>query len=181
MANEVTPIRSFEPKGSHTYLLDTNILIYLYSPISSYDEKNQEVAGKFLENCRRVNSTVVTTSSVLSEFFHVNLKLYHDSWSKEQTDSTAIHIKKHYRSTSHYQESVESIQAKMNGILKICHRVDDGFQNIDVDSVIQGCLHSEFYDSYFIEMANKNNWYIVSNDNDILRHPQLKSNVLIFS
>lgn len=166
-----TPIRQFDPKGSHTYLIDTNVLVYLFSPISSYDEKKQDIAGRFLEACRRVGSTLITTSGILSEFFHVNLRFYYEAWCKSQGSSAKLHPKKDYRPTDHYKESIQSIQAKMKSILKICHKVDDNFSSIDIDQLVASCLHAEFNDCYLIQLANDNDWYIVSNDADLLAHP----------
>jgi len=51
-----TTLRNFEPKGSHTYLIDTNILMYLFSPIGSYSAKNQETISKFLERSKSVSA-----------------------------------------------------------------------------------------------------------------------------
>jgi len=172
MANNSEILSDFEPKGSHLYLIDANILMYLFSPIASYAIGRQETISRFFDKCRSVNSGLITTSSVIGEFFHVNLSIYYTNWCRAQKDQISFDLKKHYRPTEDFKDSVTAINSSIGAILKLTQKFPDNFSNINIDSVLKNCFDSEFTDSYLLELSNQNNWFIVSNDKDLLNHPK---------
>jgi predicted nucleic acid-binding protein len=145
--NKFVFLKDFEPKGSHQFLIDTNILMYLFSPIASYSEKKQEQISRFLDTCRQIQAGLITTSFVLGEFFHVNLGMYYDNWCKIQKHQISFNFKDDYRPTDDFKDSV---------------------------SIATHCYNAEFTDSYLLELSNINGWIIVSNDSDLLKHPNRK-------
>ena len=171
-------IRDFEPKASHSYLIDTNVLMYVFSPIGSYAEKKQELISKFIERCKSVNATIVSTSLVIGEFYHVNLNMYYGNWCKKQKDPIEFRIKEHYRPTDDYKESVEAINQSIESILKISERFPDNYSNINLSNVASHCYHAEFTDSYLLELSNSKGWIIVSNDGDLINHPNRKQPII---
>ena len=176
--NNYSLLKDFEPKASHTYLIDTNILMYLFSPIASYGEKKQEQISKFLYQSKNINSGLIITSHILGEFFHVNLNIYFDNWCRVQKDSISFDLKKHYRPTTDFKESVNAINSSIKSILKLADKFPDNFNNISLENIADHCYSAEFTDSYLLELSNVNGWMIVSNDNDLLNHPNRK-NLLI--
>jgi len=174
MAKNSEILSDFEPKGSHLYLIDANILMYLFSPIASYAIGRQETISRFFDKCRNVNSGLITTSSVIGEFFHVNLRMYYDNWCRSQQNQITFNFKKDYRPTDDFKDSVVAINSSIGAILKLTDRFSDSFNSINIDSVMANCLNSEFTDSYLLELSNQNNWFIVSNDKDLLNHPNRK-------
>jgi len=169
--NNAVLLKDFNPKGSHTYLIDTNILMYLFSPISNYSEKKQEQISRFLEISQNVNAGLITTSLVIGEFFHVNLGIYFNNWCKSQKDKVSFDLKKDYRPTEDFKDSVTAINRSIELILKITNKFSDNFSNINLSNVAQNCYQAEYTDSYLLELSNANSWMIVSNDNDLLNHP----------
>jgi rRNA-processing protein FCF1 len=177
MSNHLA-IKDFEPKASHSYLIDTNILMYIFSPIASYGEKKQESISKFIERCKNVKAGIVTTSFVVGEFFHVNLNMYYNNWCANQKDQIDFKLKDHYRPTQDYKESVEAINRSIELILKISDKFPDNFNNISLSNIASHCYHAEFTDSYLLELSNTKGWIIVSNDGDLINHPNRKQPII---
>lgn len=173
--NNYSYLKDFEPKGSHNYLIDTNILMYLFSPIASYGEKKQEMISKFMQQSKNIDSGLIITSHILGEFFHVNLGIYFDNWCRTQTEQINFNFKKHYRPTTDFKESIDAINSSISAILKLVNKFPDNFNNISSTNIGAHCYAAEFTDSYLLELSNQNGWIIVSNDNDLLNHPNRKS------
>ncbi|WP_184549598.1 hypothetical protein [Mucilaginibacter sp. FT3.2] len=176
--NNYSLLKDFEPKASHIYLIDTNILMYLFSPIASYGEKKQEQISRFLQQSKNIEAGLIVTSHILGEFFHVNLNIYFENWCKSQKDSIRFDLKKNYRPTSDFSDSVNAINSSISSILKLTERFNDNFNNTSMINIANHCHFSEFTDSYLLELSNQNGWIIVSNDNDLLNHPN-RRNLLI--
>jgi len=111
---------------------------------------------------------------ILGEFFHVNLKIYYENWCRSQQTQIAFDLKRDYRPTEDFRNSVTSINRSMESILKITDRFPDNFNNIDISNIAQHSYHAEFTDSYLLELSNAKGWIIVSNDGDLLNHPNRK-------
>ena len=179
MAKNYTALKDFDPKGSHTYIIDTNMWLYLFSPISSAEIKIQESIGRFIQNCKSVGANVITTSFIVAEYFHASLRNEFDDWVVAQGVSTKLTIKKHYRPTDEYADWIEFIKSTIKNIYQIALPRDDNFEKIDRINILDNSIHAEYFDNHTLELANDNGWIIVSNDSDLLNHPDRKSLLLI--
>lgn len=170
--SKVSQLQDFEPKGNHSFLIDTNILMYLQSPIASYNKVVQESIGRFISRCKSVDAHLNVTSLILGEFFHVNLNLYFDLWCKKMHINKAdSSIKADFRGTEEFNDSVKEINSSIETILKFTTKHPDNFHAIDLNSIGSNCFHAEFTDSYLLELSNQNDWILVSNDKDLIQHP----------
>jgi len=178
MAKDIIALKDFDPKGSHSYIIDTNMWVYLFSPIGSTELKLQDSIGKFIEACKRVNANLVTTSFIVSEYFHVTLGFGFDRWKEAQKSSDNFRLKRDYRPTTEYKDHIEFIKATINQICKITTPKSDKFETIQQSRIIENSFHAEFFDNYTLEMANNNDWIIITNDKDLLAHPDRKVTVV---
>jgi len=177
--NKTSKIKDFDPKTSQSFLIDTNILIYLYSPIGSYNEKMQESIGRFFQRCSNMKIDLNVTSHIVGEFFHVNLNMYYDLWRKANTSKISYNLKQDYRPTEDYKESVQAINSSIQSFSKLVNRFPDDFHNINIDNVYDNCYNCEFTDAYLLELSEKRNWIIVSNDKDLINHPNRKTELIM--
>lgn len=153
--------------------------VYLFSPIGSTQLKLQESIGKFIENCQRVNAKLVITSFIVAEFFHVTLGFSFDDWVREQKSSSTFKIKKDYRPTNEYKESIEFITSTIGKICEIATPQQDKFETINLNNILKNCFHAEFFDNHTLELSNENGWIIVTNDRDLLDHPDRKAMIVM--
>jgi predicted nucleic acid-binding protein len=179
--------KKFEPKSSHTYLLDNSVLLYAYAPIGNYGKVLQTDITNFLTNAKTVAASIAITSLVLSEFYNVVFKDSFQEW-KEDKNNAEIQkglnktqvLKQLYRPSKQFKIDVDTINASIKQILKLSDLYNDEFNNIDIANILSGCDHLDYNDSYFIELANRKQWHICTRDNDIIKSTKLNCDIISF-
>lgn len=181
------PFKNFEPKASHTYLLDNSVLLYAFAPIGSYREDVQNHITSFITHAKGVSASIAITSLVLSEFYNVVFKDYFTEWrenpenaEKQKNLNRTRILKELYRPSKEYREDIRSLSSSINQILKLTDKYNDEFNHLDVPKILSGCDHLDYNDSFFIELANRKQWYICTRDNDIINSSKLNCPVISF-
>lgn len=171
----IIQLRDYEPKSSHHIFLDANILLYVFSPIGDYRKREQEQITNFLSHAKAAGTSLYVTSLVLSEFYNRQLKTFFDDWKTlKENPGENIDLKKDYRPTSHYTESIKAISSSVRNILKFATKFPDSFNAINIDHVLDMCVTSDFNDAYFLALAELNGWMIFTRDRDLINHPSGK-------
>ena len=176
--SKIIALKDYEPKGSHHVFLDANVLIYAFAPLADYKIQVQEQITKFLEYARKSNTSLYVTSLVLSEVYNVLLSYYFDTWKSLQSSSRNLNLKKDYRPTKDFRDSIQAINSSVKNILKLTIRFPDNFHNSDTERILEMCNHSDYNDCYFLELAEQNGWMIFTRDRDIINHPLRKVDVI---
>lgn len=173
-------ISRFEPKASHNYFIDANMLLYLFAPIGNYKIEIQEKIGRFIQNARKTGAGLVVTSMVISEFYNKNLKDAFGEWQQKQSDGQQLDLKKHYRKSKDYVSDLQAIQSAVKAILKLTTPLPDDFNSVvnNIDTVFRNAVHADFNDAYFLTQANEKKWMMLSNDKDIINHPNRQVDVI---
>lgn len=169
--NNVLKLKDFEPKGSHHIFLDANILIYAFAPLADYKINIQEQITRFLESAKNVNASLYVTSLVLSEVYNVLLTYSFDNWKKSKMVNQRLELKKDFRPSDEFKESISAINSAIKNILKLASPFPDNFQNSDPNVISEMCYHADYNDSCFLELAERNEWMIFTRDRDIIDHP----------
>ena len=148
------------------YLVDTNILLYLYgdSDLSTETQKIKMLSSKFnaaLDN----NCTVYVPAIVIGEFINRYHKLEFKRMQKK--DRSIRDYKRDYRDTPKYIENNKYIiKTVKETILDRCTLISDDFSSIEIDKIFSVDENQEFNDNLIISIANKNNLYLISADKD---------------
>lgn len=180
MSNIVYSYKDFEPKQSHEYLIDNSVLLYPFAPIGNYNSKLQTKISSFLVTARSVGAGVHTTSLVLSEFYNKVLKDFFEEFKQKPENVGKTSLKKDYRPSKNYKSDVSALTSQVKAILKICNRFPDDFNSVDIEAILKIASYIDFNDAYFIELANRKNWIIVTRDRDILNSEMRKTAALSF-
>jgi len=143
--------------------------MYLFCPLGNYNIKRQKCYSAFLQNIQTCMSSIFINSLVLSEFANRYLRMDYEQWKKETKNYNAEY-KKHFVGTPRYVETVEEIKSQINQIMKCCEKTSDDFNAIDLNKVLQHFKYIDFNDSYYIELATRSNWKIVSDDSDFINY-----------
>jgi len=151
------------PKEDDVFLVDTNVLISLFTPINGRDEMIGRQYEKFIRKAD-AKSKFVVTSMNLSELINVNLRYEYDRYRANGND-----IKyKEYRKLQEFEKELELLKSVIERqLLKMMERINDDFTNIDVVNCFSGqtdCF--DFADRYYVELARKNCMKILTNDYD---------------
>ncbi len=156
-------ITDYIPKPNDKFFFDNNIWMYLYCPIGNYNQyvvdKYSDFFGKILD----VKAKIYVSSLILSEFYNTYIRLDFNIWKgKEKKD-----FKKDYRPLTQYKTTSETILNSIESrILGVSERINDEFSDIPINKLIEKIGLLDFNDSYYVELAKKNCFKIVTNDKD---------------
>lgn len=97
MVTEIN-LNNYEIEENEKFFVDTNILVFIFSPYTDDSKKYDE----FFEDAIEKNCILYTTSQNISEFVNVFLKASHKIYNSERGRYT--HYKREYRNTEHFKD-----------------------------------------------------------------------------
>jgi len=169
MAAKKIDITKYSPKSSDIFFFDNNVWMYLFCPLGNYEFKRQKHYSVFLQDIQASRGSIFINSMVLSEFANRYLRMDFEQW-KKKTNNYSAEYKKNFVGSSRYLETVEEIKSQINQIIRCCLKTSDDFNAINLNNVFQHFKYIDFNDSYYIELATRSNWKIVSDDHDFLNY-----------
>ena len=161
-------IQSYQPKITDSFLFDNNVWVFLFGPISNVDKQKQIIYSAFLKEVRQRKCAIFINSLILSEFCNYWLRLEFNLWKKQF--GVQKEIKRDFKPTQKYLDTVSEIKNAIKSILSSTERGTDNFNNINLDNIFDNFGSCDFNDSYYIELAQTNNWKIVTDDADFLNY-----------
>lgn len=161
-------INDYTPKKEDKFFLDTNIWMYLYCSIGNYRANIIDSYNSFYEKILEADSEIFTTSLQVSEFFNSYCRLEFNI--AKQEDERIKEFKRDFRNSKLFQDTLEEINLILSRrILKTSKKLDDDFSKTNIDELIKQNDEFDFNDEYFLNLCEKNNIIVVSNDRDILK------------
>jgi hypothetical protein len=97
------------------------------------------------------------------------LRLDYDLW-RQSEKIIDPNFKSDYVGTDKYKETVNEIKSSINQIMRVCEKASDDFNSINLDLVLGHLSHIDFNDSYYLEIANQNQWKLVTDDGDFISY-----------
>lgn len=166
MPNNIIPYHKYEFKANKTYFFDNNIWIVLFAPFINTDRERQDKASKFINKIQSFNSEINLTSLILSEFSNTYLRVSYELW-KKNTMNYSANYKKEYKSTEDYKDNLALVKRNIQTIigLDFVQKYPDDFNAVNIDNIINN-FQIDFNDAYYLELCRKNNWILVTSDND---------------
>ena len=158
----IIDIKEYNPSESEHYLLDTNIWLFLYCPIGDYKEHIIGKYSSFYHKLLKANSTLYTTSLILSEFINTYLRmdcrLNNISRNKYKSD---------YRDSPIFLETFKIIEKTVKEkILNHVKCLDDEMSNMSFDQIFFDSYHSDFNDAYVSNLVKNKGISILTDDCD---------------
>lgn len=157
----------FEIKSNQSFLFDTNIWLYLFCPIGSYNSSVQAKTSKFYEKLlHSLNNEIVVTNAILSEFTNSFLRLDFNLW-KDTEKNYGADFKRDFFKTNRAIETRALIKSIVEGkILPQSQRYPDSFNSINISAIFNMYNIFDYNDAYFYSLCKTNRWNFVSNDTD---------------
>ncbi len=149
------------------YLVDTNILLYLYGDqrLKTETEKIKVMSRKF-NIALDSGCNVYVPAMVIGEFINRYHKLEFNHLIKKSGNKNLIY-KKDYRNKKIFIDNNKFIvNTVKNTILDRCKLINDGFEKANIDTIFSENENQEFNDNLLIDIANRNNLYLISADID---------------
>lgn len=167
MAAKIIDVKTYTAKGLDVFFFDNNIWMYLFCPLGDYNKQRQKQYSELLKSIKTANSTIFTSSLIMSEFVNRYLRLDFARWRKEYGIIDAK-FKEHYVGTPRYKSTVLEVSDLLIKIIELCEKHPDNFNSIEIDKILTHFGEIDFNDSYYIELASINRWKVVTDDQDFV-------------
>jgi predicted nucleic acid-binding protein len=144
--------------------IDTNILIYLFSPnFVSSGSTQIDKYSKILELLLAKDAQIYISSVVVSEFINRILRIDY-----ETHKSTYPDFKYDYRPSNEYKTTLRLILRELKKILKISYTINDDFDGFDILDWYSKDVNNDldFNDLHIAYIVDKNNLKLLTNDSD---------------
>ena len=153
-------------KGDNIFI-DTNILIFLFSPSSMPNDKQKQKISKYsdiLNNVCNNENEVFVSSLVISEFINRYLRL---DFNKKKEQSKMRHYKKDYRNNAEGQKAFDIAMRQLEKFytLTSAKHISDGFESVEF-SAFSKKSNLDFNDVVIAEIVKTNGLRILTDDND---------------
>ena len=155
-----------EPKNK--YIVDTNILIYLYgdTELKTENKRNKMLSEKFL-HALNIKCKVYIPAIVLSEFINRFHKLEYKRIRRNYTKKCKYDYKNDYRNSEDYKKNNQFILNTIkHTILDRCELISDEFEKSNIEKIMAVEDNQDFNDNLIIDIANRNGLYVISADMD---------------
>ena len=147
--------------------LDTNILIFLFSPDFVHSKEYQvDTYSKIFEKLIENKSAMYINSIVISEFLNRCLRI--DFNKNYQDSNNTKDYKKDYRSSDEYKRTLAILLKELNKMFnefKI-KQLDDGFSNFDTITEFKNSTELDFNDLIIARNVIDNSFKLLSDDRD---------------
>lgn len=151
-------------KSTDKVLVDANILIFIFCPLSTYTHKIDNYSD-ILESLKNSNSKLFLCSTVISEFINRWLRMDFDK--NIQDDKKTKKFKQDYRGTVRYETVLKQILKQIEKLYKNYNivQINDNFESFDIQkSYID--KNNDFNDLLISHILNKHDLKILTDDKD---------------
>lgn len=158
-------VSKYNLKDTSKLILDTNILIPLFHPMTSH--KYMSDYENFYSNALKKKSQLILSSIQISEFINRCIRLQYKLFKNTNYKDKDFDFKKDYRQTTDYNNSMNQILSTVEyDIIPSFTIVNDGFDSISLDKVFLHNFSYDFNDALLIQIAELYGSDIVTHDYD---------------
>lgn len=138
----------------------------LLAPLINSNEKKQEKATNLLRNIRTYDIQIALVSLVVSEFANTSMRFFFNVW-KKHPQNVSGDYKKDYKQSQDYRNNLEEVKVMLSKIydFDFVQKYTDNFNAINSNHIIEN-FHIDYNDAYYLELCAKNDWILVTSDND---------------
>jgi len=152
---------------SDQVFVDTNILIFLFSPsfvnTREYQvDKYATVYAKMIEK----KCTLFVNQMVISEFINRCMRI---DFERNFNQDGNKDYKKDYRPSEEYDKTLRIVLKQVKKFLASANQIDDDFKTFDILSSISSNLKTDFNDLIIADTVKKNSLKLLSDDGDFKR------------
>lgn len=161
MANNVSDVAKYNFKIEDELLVDTNVWLLVYGPqkpidvrVTTYSEALKKI---IFAGCR-----VYIDVLIVSEFINTYARLKWNVMGKPHTEF------KRFRKSTDFKPIAQDIAADVKRVLKHCERIENGFEALDIDGLIDkyAAGDSDFNDQVIAALCKKRGLKLVTDDGD---------------
>lgn len=171
-------ISNYSLKSTDVFFFDNNVWMYLFCPIANTKLREHKKYSSFLKQIKTIGATIWINALVLSEFSNSWLRIEYNRWRRLPENRFDIDYKLHFVNSPKYLEVIDEIKQTIPVVLKQTERASDNFNAINIDKVLSELENCDFNDSYYLALAELNNWKIVTHDADLFKNNNLNIEII---
>jgi|WetSurMetagenome_2_1015567.scaffolds.fasta_scaffold441942_2 hypothetical protein len=175
---KINDITKYKSSSTDVFFFDNNVWMFLFCPIVDYEKSKQRKYTSFFDDVNTAKSCIWINSLVLSEFCNAWLRIAYNNWKKKPENTGKIDYKKNFVGSQTYNDSIKEIKLTLQTILKKAERATDDFNAIDLDHIFTELDNCDFNDSYYLELASRKKWKIVTDDADLFKNTKLDVEII---
>ena len=170
MSNTVYDISAFTHQEWNKYILDCNVLMYVFYTFGGYSNVIMDPYKTFFNNIATSSQCILFPAALASEFANTFIRNEYRRYLRQNgLRQRDFDFKKSYKPTSEYKATVNEIHDILNNQLFSLPSVvicNDKFDSIDIDGFFENENTFDFNDRYYGELSKIHDCYIVTNDKD---------------
>lgn len=164
----VSNVESVLLKKDDKILFDCNVLMYLFYTYGGYKKDMVRKYTKIFSDALKTQCQMYIPSIEISEFINTYSRLEYNRYlRKNNLRASEFKFKQDYRATKDYKELVVDLRNLVNNqILSVFKKLNDEFENINIENIYHNPELFDFNDRYYCKLAEKYGLKIVTNDAD---------------
>lgn len=161
MTNKVWSVSKYEFQPEDELFFDANVWLFIYGPHRPGDTRVAKYSDAFAK-ILNAQSRIYIDVLIISEFFNTYARL---KW--KQVAPSVKNFKKFRKSTS-FKPIAHAIASDVKRILKHCTRIENGFESLDIDSLIAEFEDgdADFNDQVITSLCKNRGLKLVTDDGD---------------
>lgn len=162
--NRIEDVLSYSFKATDRLFLDTSVWLPVYGPQADKDNNQTRFYSFAHKKIREKGCGIYLDVTVLSEFINWCAR-----WEYNQLpDDRRPDSFKAYRNTQEFEDVAKEITINVRKILNVSKRIESGFQDIDINSVMTDFEKgkTDFNDHIIAELCKKGDYKLVTDDGD---------------
>ena len=163
-------ISTFQKQDDDVFLLDCNVLMYIYYTFGGYSNSIMNPYKTFFNNIATCPDCIIYPAVLISEFSNTYIQREYKRYLRTNSLSRKdFDFKKNYKKTNDYVTTINDISDIINNqIMTLPSSIikTDDFEQMNLKTLFKNQQTFDFNDRYYGELCKRNHIYIVTNDSD---------------
>lgn len=165
MPNEAEDITRHVFQSTDGLLLDTNVWFYIYGPPRKPGHQKTAIYSDAFARILAAKSQIIIDVLIISEFMNAYARLRHNVLRSNPDVPRSFKL---FRRSETFKPIAQDIAADTKYILQHCHRVESGFDAVDINALVAEFAEgdSDFNDQVLAELCRSRGLKLVTDDGD---------------
>jgi predicted nucleic acid-binding protein len=173
-------INSFSPSEGEKFILDANILLYVFYTSGKYNYIIVSKYAKLFSEIADNNCKIILSINLLGEFFNKFINLEYESYLKEKSLKSAIFQLKNFKNTVEYKAVLKEMKDIFQlQLLPYAEMITYTTSKELINEMINSAINMDFNDTLYCQTSNDLSIPIVTHDSDFINVDASKSIIII--
>jgi len=166
MPKTILDIRSYVPRPDELFLLDTSVLIHIFTEMNIGSQRAKSYISFFDNVLMKQKIKPCITALILSELINRYIRFHFDVFRTSENEPKA-NFKTDYRITLDYEEKIKLItNIVREDIIPYFIQTDDMFSDLNVESLLSIDTYYDFNDKITAVLGQRKGLTIITDDSD---------------